>query len=137
MTYEDDWEDYYDEDYEDEWSDPCSRCGPWCPEWAGDGLCNLVLEQLASDDEAYREHCIHNDVICPVCGEKLTQYDVMASELWTWPGDWLNPMIALGVYAAYGAPKGEVHRLGNVCHIWVGEGEFREEKLIRLLGQDS
>lgn len=136
--WQDDFEDYYDEPEEEErWEDPCSRCGPWCEHWAGDGLCMLVIEQQAKDHEEYYRECVTDNVHCPVCGKLLTEYKVPTDTLWTWPGDFYNPMIALGIFCAYDTPKGVLHSHNEVYHIWTGEGKYRQEKLIRLIGEDK
>jgi hypothetical protein len=136
---DDDWYFDYDDDEADDFNeyessdDPCDHCGPTCEFWGGDGICDLVLQQQAEESADYEAEHVTVNVICPVCGQILTMYDVQTGELWTWPGDWYNPMIALNIYAVYDAPKGELHRADNICHIWVGNGEYRREKLIRLL----
>jgi hypothetical protein len=132
LGYYDDWTyDEYDwEDEADEFS--CDNCGPWCLEWGGDGLCMAAIRQQAADDEDYCDRYVTEGVPCPVCGKELVQYAIPVDELWIWPGDFYNPMVALGIYAFYDAPKGEIHRSNGVCHIWVGDGEYRQEKLIKL-----
>jgi hypothetical protein len=45
----------YDDFYEEE-AGPysCDNCGPWCPEWGGDGLCMIAIRSMAEEYE--REH---------------------------------------------------------------------------------
>ncbi len=136
--YELEW---YDEDCDDDLysdsGDPCDHCGPHCGHWGGDGLCMLEIEELARQHEEYEKRYYRQAAICPVCRHRLPRYDIETDELWVWPGGWYSPIIGLEIYAAYGMPKGEIHRAGNVCHIWIGEGEARHEKLVRLLGGDQ
>jgi hypothetical protein len=139
MSEYDDWLEDIDEgedydEYDPSENDLCAHCGPSCEHWGGDGLCMLQIEQQANEAQEYEEEFVHQNVHCPECGVKLTMYDIPVNELWLWPGDFYNPMIALNIYAVYDAPKGELHRKLDICHIWVGEGEGREEKLIRLTG---
>ncbi len=138
-----DWpdEDMYDpfEDVEaDEFS--CDNCGPWCPHWCGDNLCELAIEEHGRIYDDYYENYVTPDVACPVCGKVLTQYDIPIDELWTWPGDFADTIVALDVYAVYSAPKGEYHRSDGVCHVWIGwhdSDKAPNEKLIRLLGKQE
>lgn len=140
---------WYDEEEEDDdddddenWGDPCSRCGPWCEHWAGDGLCMLAIEQQAQEAERFEKKYVTENVDCPHCGKGLTRYQIPTDRLWVWPGEWpggeyYNPMIALDIFAVMDTPKGEVHppldgRFYRFYHIWVGEGEFRRESLIML-----
>lgn len=134
---------YYDDDWfavpadelvEDDDEDYCDHCGPWCEHWGGDGLCELILEEQARQAEEFERLYVEKDTRCPVCGQVLICYSIPTDELWTWPGDFYNPIIALEIYAIYGAPKDELHRSGNLVHIWIGEGQYREEKLVRLTG---
>lgn len=127
--------DYEEEDAEDEFS--CDHCGPWCSDWGGDGLCMLAIEQQANEQEEYDKNFIKENQTCPVCKQSLKQYEVPVDELWTWPGDFYNPMVAIGIFGILDTPKGEIHRSGNLCHVWVGAGEYREEKLILLSGKRS
>lgn len=137
-NYDDEeWVGYHD-DFADDDDDEetCSHCGPWCEDWLGDGLCQIELDQQRENDEAYHKE-FYRETTCPVCEAKLSEYDIKADELWVWPGDWFDPMIPLfEIYHAYGVEKGVIHSAGAVHHIFVGEGELREEKLIRLLGKD-
>ncbi len=137
--HDEDWDN--DEDW-DEWANTCSpsRCGD-C--WGGDGICMLEIEQLAAEQEDFEQHYMQRAVQCPHCGAVLTQYQIPTTQLWTWPGGFYSPMIALDIFAVYDAPKGEVHepvtgRFYNLHHIWVGIGEHRRECLIMLaLGEES
>ena len=135
---------YYDDDEDwDAWDiDPCDQCGPWCEHWGGDGLCMLVIEQMAEEEKFFEKKYMSTNK-CPVCDVELTQYQIPTDQLWTWPGVWLedgeyyNPMIALGIFGAYGGAKGEVHPAFEskgfmYHHIWVGIGEGRTEKMIML-----
>jgi hypothetical protein len=118
--YDDEWDD------EDDWGDPCSRCGPWCDSWLGDGLCELEIDYQARCQEFYDKHYVFKDQKCPICGKALTLYKV-PGDLWTWPGDWLTPMIALDIYAVYDCPKGVVHSFGkDFHHVWIGSAKPRE-----------
>lgn len=138
--YEDEFypENFDDYDLDDDFDDDPGFCGPWCGDcWGGDGICMAEIAAMVEEGEAYEAAHTAHDVPCPVCGKRLTQYDVMANELWIWPGDWYSPMIALNVYAVYDCPKGEIHRLGDTCHIWIGEGDYRREQLIRLIGSSE
>lgn len=136
LRYDHDYTDWDEDDWdEDDWDDPCDRCGPWCEHWGGDGLCVLALEQFAAEREEFEKYVFERRT-CPVCGVELIEYQITVDKLWQWPGD-INPIIGLEIYAALGTPKGELHRAGPLCHIWVGEGEYRQEKLIRLLGQNG
>lgn len=126
----------WDDDDWDEWSSACSpsRCGE-C--WGGDGICMLEIEQLAAEQEEFERHYVQPAVPCPHCGAVLTQYRISTTRLWTWPGDFYSPMIALNIFAVYDAPKGEVHEPSEshyhrFHHIWVGTGEMRRECLIML-----
>lgn len=94
--------------------------------WGGDGICMVEIRQQAAEHEDYFKHHVSRRQ-CPVCRKDLICYDVRTDELWVWPGDWYSPMVGLLVYAAYGVEKGELHR--------IGQGENREECLIRLLGK--
>lgn len=132
---DDGYDDWADDEGLDDDGDPCDHCGPSCEHWGGDGICELAIEQYANEHEEYYHHYVTEGVHCPVCGAILTEYRVPVDEIWLWPGDFYNPMIALDIYAVYDAPKGIVHRHDQVYHIWVGKGEFRSEKLVRLLGK--
>jgi hypothetical protein len=125
--------DYDDEDDEEERDDElaCEHCGMWCEHWMGDNLCELEIEQQAKEDEEYNSKYV-NQRLCPICNQSLTCYQIPVDTLWTWPGDFYNPLIALNIYAACGVSKGECHHKGNVYHIWIGEGENRREELIQL-----
>jgi hypothetical protein len=127
------WDDFDDE--VDEFS--CDNCGPWCEHWGGDGLCMLAIAQSGAENEHYEANFVTPNVTCPECGKILTMYEIPVDELWLWPGDFYNPMIALDIFAVYDAPKGEIHRHGDLCHIWVGTGEHRRECLILLSGKDG
>ena len=126
------WDDELYDDYNPCDDDPCSHCGIWCDHWGGDGLCLLQIEQQAMEDEEYHKNYLTENVPCPVCGKYLNQYEIPTDKLWTWPGGFYNPMIALEIYSAYGVAKGEVHHKNNVYHVWIGDGKYREEKLIKL-----
>ena len=125
--FEDEWdeeEDFYDDEY------PCHNCGPWCPHWLGDGICELVVEEQARQWEEYmKKH--KRKAKCPVCGKELEEYDVKAQKLWTWDIGWYDPLIALHIYGPYDIEKGVIHSKGNVYHIWVGDK--KNQKLIRLI----
>jgi hypothetical protein len=92
-----------------------------------------AIEQQAAEYEDYYAEYVTENVPCPVCGAKLTIYTIPAQKLWTWPGHFYNPMIALGIFCAYDAPKGEIHSLDRIHHIWTGTGKYRKEKLIHLI----
>ena len=138
---EDEWFDW-DEDYEEDLDPvtaalesgdlPCEYgyCGPECPHWLGDHLCELVIERQTEQFLDYRKRHVRK-AKCPVCGAELTMYDVQADELWIWNPAWYDPMIALEVYGPYGIPKGVIHSKGDVYHIWVGEE--KNQKLIKLI----
>ena len=52
--YEEEWEeDFYPDDWDEEEADPfsCDNCGPWCPEWGGDGLCMVAIRAMAEEYE--------------------------------------------------------------------------------------
>lgn len=132
-------DDFYPDEY-DEWDDDdddeLMGCGPWCGScWGGDGICMQELEAMAEEGADYETNHVQHDVPCPVCGKQLTQYDVETDKLWVWPGGWYSTYIALNVYAVYDCPKGEIHQQEGVYHIWIGEGDYRREQLIRLLGE--
>jgi hypothetical protein len=135
----DDWyEEEEEEDDEDMWvdyddGDPCRHCGPHCPEWGGDGLCMVEIRALSEEADDFTKRFVTENYTCPVCGKGLTLYSIPVDTLWEWPGGFYNPMIALDIYGALGVPKGELHRDGNLVHIWVGEGEYRSEKLVQLM----
>ena len=128
-------EEYWEEEgyYDDEggWDDVegCDGiCMPECPYWGGDGICMLAVEEYAGHEEEYeREHVY--DAECPVCHKELKCYEVF-DDLWEWSG---HPLLAVEVYGFYSTPKGVLHSRGNVFHIWIGEGENREERLIKVL----
>ena len=126
------------EDEEDQLS--CNNCGPWCPDWGGDGLCMIAIEQQANEGEEYHHKYVIQATPCPTCNEKLTLYTIPVTKLWTWPGDFYNPIIALNIYGAYDIPKGELHRFltegKTTVHIWTGTGKARSECLIRLIGEE-
>jgi hypothetical protein len=102
----------------------------------GDGLCELVIEEQARETKEYEEKH-HRKSRCPICGKELDEYDVKADKLWVWDSDWYNPLIALSIYGPIGVPKGVIHSKGNVYHIYVGDGENRNEKLVRLIGGED
>ena len=131
--FDDDF-DYGDGDDEDDMFNPCSRCGPECPEWGGDGLCMIEINQQAQEFDHYFELFPVTDVFCPICGVKLPCYSVPESELWSWSE--FSPLIGLEVYSAHSVPKGEHHRDGNLVHIWIGS-QSEEGRLIRLLGKHT
>jgi hypothetical protein len=122
---------------------PCSpsKCGD-C--WLGDNLCQQELDQMESESAHFESHYVQTEVTCPGCSMVLTSYQIPANELWVWPGVWpedhyYSPIMALNIFAAMGAPKGEVHEPAKVedatvHHIWIGSGKYRTEKLIRLTG---
>ena len=132
-------EEWYEEteDWDAYESDSCYRCGPHCEHWGGDGLCMLEIERQAQESEEYQREFVTENVHCPVCGEQLTEFKIPATELWLWPGDFYNPMIALDIYGILGAPKGVLHHHENVYHIWVGLGQYGKEKLIRLTDKEE
>lgn len=99
-------------------------------------MCELALNQMATETDEYHEGFVSQDVHCPVCGVPLTEYRIPVDKLWVWPGGFYNPMIALDIFCVLDAPKGEIHRHNEVCHIWTGVGKHREEKLVRLLGKN-
>lgn len=123
------------EDIEDELEDElsCDNCGPWCEEWMGDGLCNLVIkEQTRQSAEYNRKHTGERN--CPICKKRLKRYDcVNVNELWTWCPDPYDPIIALNVLGPIWLKKGEIHHKGNLYHVWIEWGDGKEERLIRLL----
>ena len=136
------WDEYCDE-YEDEdpvqlalesGDLPCEvgYCGPKCPYWMGDGLCELVIERQTKEREDYYKNHVKN-MKCPVCGKPMKCYEVKADELWVWDASWHDPIIGLEVYSALWVPKGIVHQQGDIYHVWIGTGENRTEKLIRLI----
>ena len=137
-----DYFDIYDFDEFSDSEDPCDRCGPWCECWGGDGLCMLAIEQQAQEAEQFYKKYVSDNQPCPHCGKELTRYHIPVDRLWFWPGEWpdgehYNPMIALDIFAVIDAPKGEVHkpvqgRFYRFHHIWVGQGQYRSEKLIML-----
>ena len=124
--------DYYllDEEECDDWDSlPCSpwKCGD-C--WGGDNICMKEIEYQRQQDEEWQQYHVTENVPCPVCNKCLTSYWIPGQELWTWSAEFFNIFIALEVYAVMDAPKGLLHSHGNLHHIWVGEGECREEKLV-------
>lgn len=127
----------FDEGYDDYADDPCRHCGPSCDEWGGDGICMVEIREQARQDEEYTKYYVHESVHCPNCGKELTMFDIPMDELWLWPGDFYNFFIPLSIYAVYDVPKGELHRFENTVHVWIGVGENRHEKLIRLLGKGN
>ncbi len=132
-------EDFYgrEEEYEDD-ELGCDKCGPWCPDWMGDNLCRIDIDNFAMETEEYLAKHKLPGVMCPVCQKDLDCFSVAADELWVWPGGWYDPRVGLfEVYSLYGCPKGEIHSKGKVHHIWIGEGEYRQEKLILLMGKQG
>lgn len=127
----DDWDD--GDSYDDGVCTPM-KCGD-C--WGGDGICMLEIEAQARQGDEYARLYVSESVPCPVCGALLNEYKIPVEKLWTWPGDFYNPIIPLGIFAVYDVPKGVVHDAGNVHHIFVGDGEYRSEKLITLLGDGN
>jgi hypothetical protein len=132
-----DWEDAeWDDDEEDYSRDDevsCLNCGPECPAWVGDGLCEIALAWEQTMHDQYMD--LHSgQQPCPVCGAMLISYEIATDQLWIWPGgDWpYSPMVGLEIYAILAAPKGEIHRQADVVHIFVGDGELRRECLIIL-----
>ena len=128
-----DWEeeDDYEEDQEEyaREIDPCSRCGPSCPDWGGDGLCMLQIRQIGGEQEDYSQRYTVANAPCPVCGTKLTLFKV-PGELWTWPGDFYSPMVALSVYGPIDVPKAVLHGADtralpgithDIYHVWIGD----------------
>lgn len=140
--YDDDYDDDYDDWEEDEYDDGICTPGKCGECWGGDGICMAEIEQMAKQAEEFEKKYVSHNVGCPHCAALLTQYQIPTDQLWVWPGEWpggvyYSPMIALDIFAIYGAPKGEVHppvdgRFYRFHHIWVGEGEYRSEKLIML-----
>lgn len=127
---------FYDEfeelEYHDD--DPCVRCGPWCEYWMGDNLCKLAIEELANEQGEF-ESKYKSQRLCPVCNQSLECWQIPdVDELWLWSAQH-HPIIGLEIYRAYGVPKGVVHSKGNIYHVWIGEGEYREGKLIQPLGK--
>jgi len=130
----DEYSNPFDEDEEDE--EDCSHCGPWCPDWGGDGICMVDCENMQHECEDYLAKHKLSGVMCPVCQKNLDCFSVRTDQIWVWPGDWYDPRVGLfEVYAAYDCSKGVIHSKGNIHHIWIGEGEYQEEKLINLLGK--
>jgi hypothetical protein len=39
----------WDEEEEEERGFSCDQCGPWCPDWGGDGLCMLAIRSMAEE----------------------------------------------------------------------------------------
>lgn len=116
---------YYDD--EEECAEPdCTRCGPWCDAWMGDGLCEHAIDYQVKCQEFYDKYYTIKDYACPICGERMTLYKV-PSKLWQWPGDWLSPMVALTIYAVYDCPKGVIHSFGkDLHHVWIGSTKERQ-----------
>lgn len=142
--YEEDWSDDWDDEDDESAADydfetENGICSPSaCGEcWGGDGICMREIEEQARQDEEYARLYVSENVACPVCGAVLIEYKIPTDALWCWPGDFYNPMIPLGIFAVYDAPKGVVCRKDNVHHIWVGDGKFRTEKLINILGNGN
>ncbi|MFH2111740.1 MAG: hypothetical protein ABIJ47_10840 [Candidatus Bathyarchaeota archaeon] len=113
----------------------CGSCGPWCPEWGGDGLCMLAIMEQARQREEYLQ--LHTRIAaCPVCGTSLKEYDVYSGdrEPWTWSLGFYDPMIAaMDVMGPLWLNKGVLHSQGSVYHIWIEWGTGREERLLRYL----
>ena len=89
----DDWvgsPDAWEEDLYDDWDEEeergfsCDQCGPWCPDWGGDGLCMLAIRSMAEDEReqhplamiAWRVRSFSARVLdrirfarCPDCGK--------------------------------------------------------------------
>jgi len=109
-------------------------CGSWCEHWGGDNLCELEIEALAKETEDY-EAKYKSTRLCPVCSQSLDCWQIPdVDELWHWSAQH-HPLIGLEIYRAYGVPKGVIHSKGNVYHVWIGKGKYREEKLIQPLGK--
>ena len=64
--------------------DPCRRCGPWCAQWLGDGLCRYEINRLAAEQAFYDRFYTIDEYQCPRCGAILTAYKV-PGKLWEWP----------------------------------------------------
>jgi len=132
-------DDYYGDEFEEEpeadWEsdDPCDNCGPWCPDWGGDGLCMLVIKEQARQRSDYnRRHT--GERKCPICKVKLKRFDVVGvDELWVWSPEYYDPIIAIDVLGPLWLNKGEIHHKGNLYHVWIEWGTGKEERLIRLL----
>lgn len=121
-----------EDDYND---DPCFHgCHYTCEHWGGDGICMLEVEELARQDQEYQEKYV-TQTSCPVCQQALTQYAIPTDEIWHWPGNFYSPIIAVSIFCVLDVPKGVLHSQDNIHHIWIGEGEFRTEKLIHLMGK--
>lgn len=136
---DDDSDDWDPDDNDETWAledNPCDHCGPRCKNWGGDGLCMLQINALADESQDFEENFVKDNQECPICHKKLTQYEIPTDNLWEWPGDFYNSIIALNIYAVMDAPKGEIHHSENLYHIYVGDGEYREEKLILLTGDN-
>ena len=124
------------DDYEDiEEDEDCDTCGPWCPEWGGDELCMIAIEEQTRQREEYlKRHT--RAATCPVCGAELTEYDVYAgdNEPWTWSAGFYDPMIAvMDVMGPLWLNKGILHSQGRVHHVWIEWGTGRDERLLRYL----
>jgi len=141
MKNEDEWEE--EEDWEvweeeEDWDCPLGydlNCDPSCPHWMGDGLCELVINEMAEADEEYRKKHYKKEVECKICHKKLEYYELHAKEPWTF-----NPMldgpatIGLEIYGPIFCKKKILHSYYDddnceVLHISV-EGK---EKLVKLL----
>jgi hypothetical protein len=139
FDYQDDEEYWLDEeDLYDEDELSCDNCGPWCPDWGGDGLCMVAIEEQARQrDEYVKKHV--RDARCPVCGAALREYDVYSGDgkPWTWSAGFYDPMIAvMDVLGPMWLNKGVFHSKDRVHHVWIEWGAGREERLLRYLEEN-
>ena len=58
-------EDEWPPDYEDEEDQECDSCDPWCPEWMGDGLCMVAIEEQPRQQEEYLKRHVRATTTIP------------------------------------------------------------------------
>lgn len=120
------------EEYESH--DPCRDCGPSCPDWLGDGLCQLSLDAQIRAHKQFFKIFKPIQSKCGKCGKSLRLYFVPEDRLWLWPGE-LDPMIGLEIYGPYSAEHGVLCQSAQVYHVWIGHPD--NEVLISMVGRDQ
>ena len=119
-----------EENYED-----CVGCGPWCSEWGGDGPCIIAIEDQNRQREEYMKRHTRSSRY-PICGAKLTEYDVYAKEAepWMWSAGSYDPMIAvMDAMGPLRLNKGILHSQGRVHQVWIEWDSGREDRLLPYL----
>ena len=129
-------EDYEQEEWEEEYS--CDNCGSWCPEWGGDGLCMLEIEEQSKMRKEYEENHTRKGK-CPICGKELDEYDIYAGEAepFTWSAGWYYPILGIEVLGPLWLNKGVIHGKDGIFHVWIEWGTGKQERLLHYLTKEE